>query len=132
MIVKKRNNLIKILLCFVLICSGIVSLLFLMKDYLVFFYTPSEVLSMQNNLPSQFRVGGVVESSHFTEKGGEISFYILDDTNNQSRIQVKFKGDIPFMFREKQSVVIEGGMRDDVFEASRILIKHDENYYPKE
>jgi cytochrome c-type biogenesis protein CcmE len=46
---------------------------------------------------------------------------------------VVFQGDLPDLFREGQGVVAVGSFRDDgVFEAKRVLAKHDERYMPRE
>jgi cytochrome c-type biogenesis protein CcmE len=56
----------------------------------------------------------------------EVSF-IATDYNYDVRIQ--YAGILPDLFREGQGIVAEGSMRGDgIFQASRVLAKHDENY----
>jgi cytochrome c-type biogenesis protein CcmE len=46
---------------------------------------------------------------------------------------VIFRGDLPDLFREGQGVVAEGSFdAAGVFQASRVLAKHDEKYMPRE
>ena len=46
---------------------------------------------------------------------------------------VEYEGILPDLFREGQSVVATGAMRDDgTFAAREVLAKHDENYMPQE
>jgi cytochrome c-type biogenesis protein CcmE len=47
--------------------------------------------------------------------------------------KVVFQGDLPDLFREGQGVVAVGAFREDgIFEAKRVLAKHDEKYMPRE
>jgi cytochrome c-type biogenesis protein CcmE len=45
---------------------------------------------------------------------------------------VEYTGILPDLFREGQSVVAVGRLRDGVFVADEVLAKHDENYMPAE
>ncbi|MBF8247157.1 MAG: cytochrome c maturation protein CcmE [Rickettsia sp.] len=128
MIITKKNNIYVILSCVFLIFLGIISLLYFMRNYMVFFYTPAEVLNM-SSMPERFKIGGVVESSYSTEDFA-MHFYISDQKDINTKIAVKFYGDLPFMFRDNQSVIVEGRMSQNVFLASKLLVKHDEVYYP--
>jgi cytochrome c-type biogenesis protein CcmE len=52
--------------------------------------------------------------------------FIATDYNND--LLVRYDGILPDLFREGQGVVAEGMVADGVFQASRVLAKHDENY----
>ena len=46
---------------------------------------------------------------------------------------MKYSGILPDLFREGQGVIVEGQLRNTgIFEAERVLAKHDENYMPPE
>ena len=54
-------------------------------------------------------------------------------TDQQASDRVVFQGDLPDLFREGQGIVAIGAFRSDgVFEAKRVLAKHDERYMPRE
>ena len=58
-------------------------------------------------------------------------FFIL--TDNKKSIEVHFEGILPDLFREGQGIVVTGSMSDEnVFLATEVLAKHDENYMPPE
>ena len=102
-----------------------------LRDEIVFFYDPSEVVSGQKVLPGQnFRLGGLVEDGSVIKEDTKISFVVTD---GESSVPVSFEGILPDLFREGQGVIAEGVLNTDGrFIAQSILAKHDENYIPKE
>src|SRR6202007_296141 len=61
---------------------------------------------------------------------GAVEFTVADQ---HAADHVVFQGDLPDLFREGQGVVAVGAFRQDgVFEAKRVLAKHDERYMPRE
>ena len=111
---------------------GAVSLgAFAMKDALVYFYSPSEVMSEGVTIGERIRIGGlVVEGSIETTNGDQVRFGVTDTANE---ITVEYEGILPDLFREGQGVVVEGAMRTPtVFAAETVLAKHDETYMPPE
>tara|TARA_B100000676_G_scaffold285591_1_gene314331 strand:- start:184 stop:486 length:303 start_codon:yes stop_codon:yes gene_type:complete len=75
------------------------------------------------------RIGGFVENDSFKKiSSSSFKFKITDE---KASILVTFKGILPDLFREGQGAVIEGFFsNDDVFEATNVFAKHDENYMP--
>ena len=60
----------------------------------------------------------------------ELKFVITDFKNE---LNVVYSGVIPNLFEEGKGVVAEGFLKDrNLFLASKILAKHDENYMPPE
>ncbi len=102
-----------------------------LRDEIVFFYTPTEIVQESKAAPGQrFRIGGLVKEESLQKQGTTVSF-IITDTN--SDLQVNYTGILPDLFKEGQGVVAEGIMNSaSVFVADTILAKHDENYMPKE
>ena len=104
------------------------------REYMLFFVTPSELLLTPNDHPAKtgkrFRLGGLVTTGSIKKNGIDITFTITDE-KGVSRL-VHYQGIAPELFREKQGVIAEGILRNDVFEAERLLAKHDERYMPKE
>jgi len=72
----------------------------------------------------------MVKKSSIEMSTNEINFIITDFKNE---IKVTYSGVIPNLFSEGKGVVAEGFLKDrNVFRASKILAKHDENYMPPE
>jgi len=102
-----------------------------LRDEIVFFYDPTEVISGTKVSPGQnFRIGGLVADGSVVKKDTNISFVVTD---GQSSVPVSFEGILPDLFREGQGVIAEGAMdTEGRFIAQNVLAKHDENYIPKE
>jgi cytochrome c-type biogenesis protein CcmE len=102
------------------------------EDNLVFFFSPTEMLTKELAPNQVIRVGGLVEEESFEklEDGLTVAFVLTDTANT---LPVRFTGVLPDLFREGQGVVAEGTMGPDgVFVAREVLAKHDENYMPRE
>lgn len=102
-----------------------------MRDNIVFFHTPTELLSGKVVSDSQIRIGGLVEKGSLKRQsnGVDFSFRVTDGAES---LPVLYTGILPDLFREGQGVVAEGQYRQGKFHASTILAKHDENYMPRE
>ncbi len=100
------------------------------QSNLVFFYTPTQVLSGEAPINKAFRVGGLVEPGSVKKDGVKVSFVVTD---NVKSIPVRYEGILPDLFREGQGVVAQGRLgADKQFVAEQVLAKHDENYMPPE
>ena len=101
-----------------------------LRDQIVFFYSPSDVMA-RNVAPGQaIRLGGLVKDGSWTRDGQDNSFVVTDGAED---IAARYTGILPDLFREGQGVVAEGSMGPDgTFIATNVLAKHDENYIPKE
>ena len=126
---QKRTTLIIALLAGVAIVLALV--LTALKDTIVFFYTPADVVEKQVKPGVRIRLGGLVEKGSIERKEDQLIFFTVTDT--EKKIRVAYKGDLPDLFREGQGVVAEGELdKKGEFVADRVLAKHDENYMPKE
>ena len=83
-----------------------------------------------DKLSKLLRVGGLVKESSIVKKDNLIFEFIITDNVNETK--VFYQGILPDLFREKQGVIAEGKFEKNIFIASKILAKHDENYMPKE
>lgn len=101
-----------------------------LRDQIVFFYSPSDVVA-RNVAPGQaIRLGGLVKDGSWTRDGQDNLFTITD---GGQEIVAHYTGILPDLFREGQGVVAEGSLgADGRFQANTVLAKHDENYVPKE
>ena len=127
---RRRRFLFLFLGIFAFSLSGTLVLL-ASRDSLVYFYTPTELLKINNVEGKLIRIGGLVEIGTLKRKGDLTINFIVDD--GQNKIEVEYIGILPDLFREGQGVICEGKITgDNVFLASKILAKHDENYMPPE
>ena len=128
---RKQTRLTLILAALSLLGLAVGLVLYAMRDSIVFFYTPSEIVEKHINPSTRVRLGGLVEKGSLVKSpGGMVTFTVTDITKS---MKVSFKGLLPDLFREGQGVVAEGSpAADGSFVADSILAKHDEKYMPKE
>ena len=107
------------------------------SENLLYFYTPSDIAEGKAPTNKSFRVGGLVETDSLVREGMQVTFMVTD---NIKSIKVAYEGILPDLFREGQGVVASGlvlnncltGTCANIFIASEVLAKHDENYMPPE
>jgi len=102
-----------------------------LRDSIVFFNSPSDVVEKHVPAGTRIRLGGLVKNSSVVRgKDLSVRFEVTDGKNG---ITVNYQGVLPDLFREGQGVVAEGALdAGGTFKADSILAKHDENYMPKE
>lgn len=102
-----------------------------LRDSISFFYTPSQADAAQPPVGRSVQLGGLVTAGSVVKHtDGRVEFTVADQT---AADRVVFQGDLPDLFREGQGIVATGSYRaDGVFEAKRVLAKHDERYMPRE
>jgi len=102
-----------------------------LRDSISFFYTPSQADAAQPPVGHSVQLGGLVTAGSVVKHpDGRVEFTVADQTATD---RVVFQGDLPDLFREGQGIVAAGSYRaDGVFEAKRVLAKHDERYMPRE
>jgi len=122
----------------IMIGSGVVLLglatilvMFALRDAVVFFKTPSDVVEKGVQPGERFRLGGLVaDGSVKRGQGTKVEFSVTDTLQT---INVSYEGILPDLFREGQGVVTEGKLTPGgQFVADTVLAKHDENYMPPE
>ncbi|MEF8698986.1 MAG: cytochrome c maturation protein CcmE [Candidatus Accumulibacter sp. UW26] len=102
------------------------------QSNLVFFFSPTQVAAGEAPKGKSFRIGGMVkEGSLQRQPDGVTLRFVVTDTDKD--MTVAYKGILPDLFREGKGVVAQGRLGDDdIFAASEVLAKHDENYMPPE
>ena len=101
-----------------------------LEENVVYFQSPSEIKALSELDKKKIRVGGMVKKDSISITANEIKFIITDFKNE---INVTYNGAIPNLFEEEKGVVAEGFLKDrNLFSATKILAKHDENYMPPE
>jgi cytochrome c-type biogenesis protein CcmE len=101
-----------------------------LRDSIVFFYSPSE-LAAKASPGQRVKIGGLVEAGSVKrDPDGALVFAVTDNRNS---MQVRYRGAVPDLFKERQGVIAEGVYKPGaVFAADSVLAKHDEKYVPKE
>ena len=123
------QRLLLILLTLVIILSAVLLILYNTRENVSYFYTPSEIDKSKIIINKIIRIGGFVENNSFNKfSSSSFKFKITDE---KASIIVTFKGILADLFREGQGAVIEGAFVDkNIFNATNVFAKHDENYMP--
>ena len=125
----KKKRFYLLFSAFTFFCFVVGTILIVLQDNILFFYTPSEILqkNLENN--KKVRLGGLVEENSVKRKDIKINFVITD---LKKTIKVSYEGILPDLFREGQGVIVKGYLKNNEFIATEVLAKHDENYMPPE
>jgi cytochrome c-type biogenesis protein CcmE len=96
-------------------------------DALVYYITPTELLERGDEAVGEtIRLGGLVELGSIEGPATDLTFVLTD---GESRVTVHSTVAPTRSFREGSGAVVQGSLRaDGVFEASQVIVKHDENY----
>jgi cytochrome c-type biogenesis protein CcmE len=113
-----------------LVCGALFFVLNAFQSNLVFFFTPTQVAAGEAPKEGHFRVGGLVKAGSVQRDGMAVSFVVTD---TQREVPVRYVGLLPDLFKEGKGVVAQGRLdAGQMFMASEVLAKHDENYMPPE
>lgn len=126
---RKKQRLVLILSALVVLGGAAGLVLYALRDNIVFFYTPSEVVAKGLAPGTRLRIGGLVKKGSVVHDGTNVHFIVTDGTDN---VTVTYAGALPDLFREGQGVVAEGALGTSGMIASNVLAKHDERYMPRE
>jgi cytochrome c-type biogenesis protein CcmE len=111
------------------LAAGLV--LFALKDSIVFFNSPTDVVEKHIAPGSRIRLGGLVKPG--TLQRGDNLLVRFEVTDGNKSLPVSYIGILPDLFREGQGVVTEGALdAAGHFKADSVLAKHDETYMPKD
>jgi cytochrome c-type biogenesis protein CcmE len=95
-----------------------------------YYYEVSELLEKADTLSNQtIRVSGNV-ADDVDRQGLDMSFTILDLSNNGDSLPVVFRGAVPDTFKVGNQVVLEGQYTAGIFEADAIIVKCGSKYEP--
>ena len=125
----KKKRFYILFSAFSFFCFIIGTILIVLQDNILFFYTPSEILQKNLKQNEKVRLGGLVEENSLIRNDIKINFTVTDLKKN---IEVSYEGILPDLFKEGQGVIVNGYLKNNIFEATEVLAKHDENYMPPE
>ncbi len=127
---RKQKRLAVIAGLTVVVALATTLVLVALRDQIVFFYSPSDVVAREVSAGTPIRLGGLVKEGSWAREGQDNRFIVTDGATD---IAARYTGILPDLFREGQGVVAEGSLGPDgSFVATNVLAKHDENYIPKE
>ena len=134
----KTQRLLKLSSLLIIFLIGCSILFYNLKNNLVFFFSPSEILEKEISSIENVRLGGMVKKGSVKKKEIEIELKKVQETvftvtDFEKEISVYYIGILPDLFSEGQGVVVEGNLiNKNRFKAKVVLAKHDENYMPPE
>ncbi len=102
-----------------------------LKDSIVFFNSPTDVVEKHIKPGSRIRLGGLVKPGSL-QRGEQLAVR-FEVTDGNNAMPVSYQGILPDLFREGQGVIAEGTLEPGgALKADAVLAKHDEKYMPKE
>ena len=126
-----KSRLIKFLLSLIIVLIAVLIIIFNLRDNIIYFNGPTELLKNSDKQGQIMRLGGLVSVDSVQNETDSIFYFSITDGDNE--IEVKYEGILPNLFAEDKGVVVEGVyMNDGRFIANNVLAKHDENYMPPE
>ena len=134
----KTQRLFKVSSLLIIFLIGCSVLFYNLRNNLVFFFSPSEILEKKISSLVNVRLGGMVKKGSVKKKETEIGEKKVQETiftitDFEKEIAVYYIGILPDLFSEGQGVVVEGNLiNENKFNARIVLAKHDENYMPPE
>jgi len=127
---RKHKRLTFFGLALLLIAAAAALTLSAYEESIVFFHSPTDIVTKSVVPDKRLRLGGLVEEGSVKRLGDAVVTFRVTDMANT--INVSYRGILPDLFREGQGVVAEGTYAAGVFTAAEVLAKHDENYMPPE
>ncbi len=129
---KKHKRFLFFIIVFLTLSTLLGLILWQLKSNIAFFYTPTELISMDS--VQKIRVGGLVINEPKTLHNDDAIIHNFTITDGENEINIQYQGVLPGMFRVRQGVVAQGryDKKSKTFTADTLLIKHDENYTPPE
>lgn len=127
---QRRFTMIALMIVGVSVATGLGLKAF--QKNILFFYSPSQIMTGEVPTDTSIRVGGLVVDGSVKRKSGSLNveFKLTDKAKTMT---VVYSGILPDLFREGQGIVAMGKLGSgNIFKASQVLAKHDEEYMPPE
>lgn len=129
---RKKKRLYLVLTSMAILGLAVTLVLTALQDSISLFLDPSDLKERNIAEGQRVRLGGLVAEDSFIKDDDGLT-YKFDITDGAETVSVVYKGPLPDLFREGQGVVVEGTVTSaNLFTATEVLAKHDENYMPKE
>lgn len=106
-----------------------------MKDSMIYYYTPDELLAKTVSDPSVHEIGVKVGARvvpgtiSYDARTLDLRFEVVDIQSGKGRIPVHYQGPVPDTFEDGRDVVVEGRFsQGGLFEATTVLTKCGSRY----
>jgi len=126
---RKKNRIFFLLSAATISLTAVFFIITNFKENIIFFYSPTDLIGITEK-DEIFRVGGLVKENTIKKYSSNKIEFIL--TDKKTEIRVQYKGILPNLFRENQGMIAKGILKNGIFIAQELLVKHDENYMPPE
>jgi cytochrome c-type biogenesis protein CcmE len=128
---RRQRRLVLIGSALAVLVLAVALMLTSLRDSIVFFNSPTDIVEKKIASGSRVRLGGLVQEGSIARgENLQVRFAVTDGRHT---IPVAYTGLLPDLFREGQGVVTEGALDGSgTFRADSVLAKHDENYMPRE
>ena len=128
---QQRLTVIAFVLAGVVVTVALV--LLALEENVNLFYEPERIANGTAPIATPIRGGGMVADGSIVhdEVGIGVRFVLTDYVGND--FEVYYQGLLPGLFREGEGTLVIGQLDEDrVFQADKVLTKHDEKYIPPE
>jgi cytochrome c-type biogenesis protein CcmE len=127
----RRRRLLLVLALVAASAVAAVLITLAMRENITYLYTPSQVYAGEAADQAVFRLGGMVAKQSLERDEGTLRVR-FGVTDGDAVMIAHYEGILPDLFRENQAVIATGRREGDVFIATKVLAKHDEQYMPRE
>ncbi len=129
---KRKQKLLIIFFMLGGISLAVGLMLVALKENINLFYTPVQIAAGEAPKHRTLRAGGMVVEGSVKRAENDLTV-LFDVTDGKAEVTISYTGILPDLFREGQGIVALGQLNDqNIFVASEVLAKHDENYMPPE
>ncbi|KXJ51022.1 cytochrome c maturation protein CcmE [Neptuniibacter pectenicola] len=129
---KRKQRLIIVLFIVFGVGIAVGLTMFALSQNINLFYSPTQIASGEAPHNTRIRAGGMVVDGSVVRDQQSLNV-TFDITDYDQTVTVHYDGILPDLFREGQGIVAQGELdSNNVFQASEVLAKHDENYMPPE
>ncbi len=128
----RQKRLIFVLLGLVAVVGASFLITKAMQGNLAYLYAPEAVLAGEVPAGKVIRLGGLVKKGSLKRSDTKLEARFVVTDNRGNEVTVVTDKILPDLFKEGQSSVSRGILKDGVFYAEEVLAKHDSTYMPKE
>lgn len=97
-----------------------------------YYFDPTAISEGKAPQDTRIRAGGMVVRGSVVRDANDPLNVKFQITDFKATVPVIYQGILPDLFAEGSGIVATGKMQGNVFTASEVLAKHDENYMPPE
>ena len=129
----RRNTLLLLAALVAALGGALAFTLLALRENINLYQTPLQIVSGEAPVGQLIRAGGMVEAGSLVRQPHSLAVAFVISDLQGAAVTVQYDGILPDLFREGQGVVVHGRLDSQgLFQAERVLAKHDENYMPPE